>query len=301
MEKINETMVKKLAYEERLSLYRLAQKNEFSPEELPGVLQMVEELTEINLNSKDFDYKSMSILGIDNCCNFFKVLCQQYSELMINSVMDNEDSDYIANQKRMDIAIGSSFQGVKPRIVDIGLYDAAKIVDHIEAKNCLELFHGSMKMQDLQQVNTYAMFYTFADMYYAIRDMIEGKSYYDGQFMTEYRELSSEYEKESRVLMDNFMQRAKVFSRDTAKNQLLATLNEGIVELKNMLNNINKKDDLSRSYEELKEAYYKEYGYPQEPVQVAPAKNLTSEEYISELKDAYYKEHGYPQTTEKHM
>lgn len=239
MEKINESMVKKLAYEQRLCLYRLADsgsyrlQDDLSLEEIPGALHMVEELTEINLNSKNFDFKSVSVLGIDNCCNFFKVLCQQYSDLIKNS-LKGEDGDYIASQKRMDMVIGSAAQGVKPRIIDIGLYDAAKIVDDIEEKNCLELFHGSMKGQDLQQVNTYAMYSTFADMYYAIRDLIEGKTYYDGQFMNEYRELPEEYEKQSQGLIDAYMQRSKVSSKDIAKEQLLATLNEGMSELKNI-------------------------------------------------------------------
>lgn len=300
MERINEAMVKKLAYEERLCLYRLAQKNELSSEEIPGVLHMVEALTEINLNSKNFDFKSMSVLGIDNCCNFFKILCQQYSDLITNSIKD-ADADTIANQKRMEIVIGSSYQGVKPRIIDIGLYDAAKIVDGIEEKNCVELFNGSMKGQDLQQVNTYAMFSTFADMYYAIRDLIEGKTYYDGQFMTEYRELPVEYEKESQGLIDAFMQRSKVSSKDIAKEQLLTTLNEGVSELRNMLSSITKKEESSDYYEKLKEDYYKEHGYPQQPVQEEPKRDVTTEEYIEELRESYYKEHGTPENTGRHM
>jgi len=290
MEKINESMVKKLAYEQRLCLYRLA--DELSPEEIPGVLHMVEGLTEINLNSKNFDFKSVSVLGIDNCCNFFKVLCQQYSDL----ITKGEDAYYI----RMDMLIGSSAQGVKPRIIDIGLYDAAKIVDDIEEKNCLELFHGSMKGQDLQQVNTIAMFNTFSDMYYAIRDLIEGKTYYDGQFMTEYRELPVEYEKESQALIDAFMQKSKVSSKDVAKEQLLKALNGGILELKNMLEIINKKEK-SDVYEKLKEDYYKEHGYPQKQVQEEPKRDITTEEYIEELRDAYYREHGTTENTGRHM
>lgn len=300
MKKINESMVKKLAYEERLCLYRLAQKNELSSEEIPGVLYMVEKLTEINLNSKNFDFKSMSILGIDNCCNFFKVLCQQYSDLITNSIKDT-DADVIANQKRMDIVIGSLYQGVKPRIIDIGLYNAAKIVDDIEEKNFLKLFHGSMKGQDTQQVNTYAMFSTFADMYYSIRDLIEGKTYYDGRFMTENRELPVEYEKESQELIDSFMQRAKISSKEVAKNQLLTTLNEGISELKNMVNSVNKKGESGEYYEKLEEDYYKEHGYPQKTSQEESKRNITSEEYIGELKESYYKEHGTPENIGRHM
>lgn len=54
------------------------------------------------------------------------------------------------------------------------------------------------------------MFSTFADMYYAIRDLIEGKSYFDGLFMTEYRELPDEYENQmylqKLLLKSNYLQ-----------------------------------------------------------------------------------------------
>lgn len=68
MEKNNELMVKRLAYEERICLYRLALKNEFSSDEIPGVLQLTEELSEVYLISKKCNYKSRVVLDlIDNC------------------------------------------------------------------------------------------------------------------------------------------------------------------------------------------------------------------------------------------
>lgn len=238
MEKINELMVKRLAYEERIALHRLALKNEFSSDEFPGVIQLTEELSEVYLTSKGFDSKSMSVLGIDNCCNFFRSLCEQYSDLVTNI----EDGDYIAGQKRMDIVVGG-YPKVKPRIINVGLYDSAKLVDDKVEKNCIEFINGPMKGQDIKQVNTYAMFSTFADMYYAIRDLIEGKSYFDGLFMTEYRELPDEYEKQSQQLIADFMKKSNVSSEIVAKEQLLATLYEGVSELKNIISSFNKKEE----------------------------------------------------------
>lgn len=263
MKKINETLSKQLAYEERLCLYRLAQKKEFSADEVFGVLQMVEDLTKVNLTSKGFDAKTVSALGIDNCCNFFKVLCQQYSDL----ITMGEDGEYIAHQKRMDVAIGTQIQRVAPRIIDIGLYDSAKKVDDAISENFIELMNGSMKGNEDTMVYQYAMFNTFAEMYYSIRDLIEGKTYYDGQFMTEHRELPSEYEQQSQSLLNAFMVRSKVASIDVAKSQLLTALNEGIELLKNIPLENQMEDAYARSaakrIEELKKAYFEEHGYPE--------------------------------------
>ena len=83
-------------------------------------------------------------------------------------------------------------------------------IDGKVEKNCIEFINGPMKGQDLKQVNTYVIFSTFADMYYAIRDLIEGKSYFDGLFMTEYRELPDEYENQmylqKLLLKSNYLQ-----------------------------------------------------------------------------------------------
>ena len=224
---------------------------------------MVEDLTEINLKSKGFDAKSISTLGIDNCCNFFKTLCQQYSDL----ITMGEDGDFIANQKRMDVAIGTQNQGVKSRIIDIGLYDSAKKVDSVISENFIELMNGSMKGNKDTMVYQYAMFNTFAEMYYSIRDLIEGKTYYDGQFMTENRELPSEYEQQSQNLLNAFTNRAKVPSIDVAKSQLLNALNEGIESLKNIPLEKQMEDayasNIAKKIEELRKAYFEEHGYPE--------------------------------------
>ena len=55
-----------------------------------------------------------------------------------------EDGDYIAGQNRMDIVIGG-FPKVKPRIIDIGLYDSTKVVDDKVEKNCIEFINGPMR------------------------------------------------------------------------------------------------------------------------------------------------------------
>lgn len=262
MKKVNKALMRKLAYEERLGLYCLAQNKEINNEEIFGSLQMVEDLTKLNLTSNGFDAQSMSVVGIDTCCNYFKTLCEQYRDLIVNG----EDGKYIAHQRRMDIVIGSTPQQVKPRIVDIGLYDAAKIIDDAISDNYIELIEGSMKGNDDKRVYQYAMFNTFAGMYYQIRDLIEGKSYYDGQFMTENRELPEEYERQSQGLISSFMERAKVTSSEVAKNQLLNALNEGISSLKNIplensLDNVNQKNN-AQKIEELRQAYFAEHGYP---------------------------------------
>ena len=262
MKKVNESLMRKLAYEERLSLYRLAQKNEIGNEEIFGSLQMVEDLTKLNLTSTGFNVESMSVVGIDTCCNYFKTLCEQYRDLIVNG----EDGEYIAHQRRMNIVVGSTPQQVKPRIIDIGLYDAAKIIDNAIADNYIELIEGSMKGNDDKMVYQYAMFNTFAGMYYSIRDFVEGKSYYDGQFMTENRELPEEYERQSQGLISSFMERAKVTSPEVAKSQLLNALNEGISSLKNIpldnsLDNANQKN-IAQKIEELRQTYFAEHGYP---------------------------------------
>lgn len=224
MKKINEYLIKRLSYEMRLAVYRLVEKKEIKENEFFGALQLVEEFTKINLVSNGFDAQSMSVVGIDTCCNYFKALCQQYCDLKSN---DNY-GEYIAHQKRFDVVIGSKIQSIKPRIIDIGLYDSAKVMDEIVSNNFAELINGSMKGNNSEQVYQYAMYNTFADMYYSIRDLIEGKSYYDGQFMTTYRELPFEYENESQRLINSFKERAIIQSPETAKNQLINTLNEGI-------------------------------------------------------------------------
>ena len=248
MKRINELLIRKLAYEIRAALYRLAQDNQISSKEIFGSFQMIEKLTKINLTATDFNAKNMSVVGIDTCCNYFKALCEQYRDLSINS----EDGKYIAHQRRMDIVVGSIPQQVNPRIIDIGLYDAAEIINKTIIDNYNELIEGSMKGNSDKMVYKYAMLNTFAEMYYSIRDFVEGKSYYDGKFMTENRELSEEYERQSQDLIISFMKRANISSLEVAKSQLLKTLNEGINTLKsipldnslyntNQINNYSKK------------------------------------------------------------
>ena len=189
----------------------------------------------------------MSVVGIDTCCNYFKALCEQYRDLFVNS----EDGKYIAHQRRMDIAVGSIPQQVNPRIIDIGLYDAAEIINKTIIDNYNELIEGSMKGNSDKMVYKYAMLNTFAEMYYSIRDFVEGKSYYDGKFMTENRELSEEYERQSQDLIISFMKRANISSLEVAKSQLLKTLNEGIntltsIPLDNSLYNTNQINNYSK-------------------------------------------------------
>lgn len=263
MKNINETLMRKLAYEIRLGIYSLAKNKDIGIEEILGSLQMVEDLTKINLTSNGFDARSMVVVGIDTCCNYFKSLCQQYHDLIVNG----EDGEFIAHQKRMNIVVGSIPQQVKPRIIDIGLYDSAKIADDSIIENFIELINGSMKGNSDKQVYQYAMFNIFAGMYYSIRDFIEGKSYYDGQFMNEYRELPNEYESQSQKLISSFIERAKIDSSEIAKTQLLNTLNEGISALTNIpfekSDELTNEKDIAKKIEKLKETYYAEHGYPE--------------------------------------
>ena len=71
---INEEMVKRLAYEERLAIYRLASKKEIPLDQVEMNMYMVEALTKLELEGKDFTFETVSILGIENCCRFFKAL-----------------------------------------------------------------------------------------------------------------------------------------------------------------------------------------------------------------------------------
>ncbi len=227
MKRINEDLVRNLAYEERLVLYRIAQNHDIEEGETFGVLHMVEDLTKVNLTAHDFDFEAIAALGIDNCCSYFKALCEQYLEFKTNG----EDGEFLAHQKRFNVVMGDEFRQVKTRIVDIGLYSCAKVIDDTIDDNYDELIHGSMSGNDVDIVRRYALVSAFADMYYAIRDYIEGKSYYDGQFMTEYRELGDDYLRYSHGLLDAYMRREKISSKEEAKNALMVLLNEGVIAL----------------------------------------------------------------------
>lgn len=263
MKKVNKILMRKIAYEERLGIYRLAQNEKIENEEIPDLLKKVEELTEVNLSSAGFDAQSIRVVGIDNCCNYFKSLCQQYYDLVVNS----KNGEFITNQERMDITIGLPSHQSKPKTIDIGLYDSSKIMDGAITENYIDLVNETMHLNSDMQNYKYALFSTFANIYYSIRDFIEGKTYYDGQFMTEYRELPSEYNNLSQELISSFMEKTKIDSPEVAKTQLLSTLNDGI----NILTNIpfvksvelaNEKN-LEKKIEELKQVYYAEHGYPE--------------------------------------
>lgn len=223
MKKINEFLVQRLAYEKRLCIYILAQKKEISQDEIESYMYDIEHLTKINLSAKDFTFETISQLGLNNCCTFFKALCEQYS-LLANP--DNEFSSDVARQHRCDIEISSKF-GKKGRKMDIGLYDCASLVDKIIDSNYNELKDGCMKGNPDDSIYRYAQISTFASMYYRLRDVIEGKSYYDGLFMTEYRELPIEYEAKSNGIISSYA-RCENISNEEAKTMLLDTLNQGM-------------------------------------------------------------------------
>ena len=113
--------------------------------------------------------------------------------------------------------------------MNIGLHDASHVVDRMITSNYKELREGSMQGNPDDVIYTYAFYNTFANAYYHLRDLIEGKPYYDGEFMTEYRRLEGYEEDSANILAQVAMQRGVPVA--TAKKYLLGLLNSGIESL----------------------------------------------------------------------
>ena len=226
MKKITEDLVKKLAYEERLCIYTLARKGEISPNEIENYMYAVENLTKINLSGINFDFETVNQLGIDNCCAFFKALCEQYSKL---ASPDNEFARYEASQVRCEVEVPGSNNAV-PQKMSIGLHDCASMVDKAIDENYNELKVGCMYGNSDESIYRYAQVGTIADVYYRIRDLIEGKNYFDGKFMSEYRELGPVFASQSDTLIANYARRKNI-SKEEAKQELRQTLDDGFAAL----------------------------------------------------------------------
>lgn len=226
MKKITEDLVKKLAYEERLCIYALARKGEISSREIENYMYAVENLTKINMNGINFDFETVNQLGINNCCTFFKAICEQYSKF---ASPDNEFARYEASQVRCEVEVPGSNTTV-PQKMSIGLHDCASLVDKAIDENYNELKTGCMYGNPDESIYRYAQVGTIADVYYRIRDLIEGKSYYDGKFMTEYRELSPVFASQSDTLIVNYARRKNI-SKEEAKQELRQTLDDGFAAL----------------------------------------------------------------------
>lgn len=229
MERINKNLVSMLAYEERLGIYRIAQNGDIEPNEVFGALLKTAQLSNVVALSDSFDFTSISALGLENCCNFFKALCDQYVTLKDDSF----GGEYSSSQQRFAVDIGSKYSSFKTRTIDIGLYDAAQKIDEVVKRNFALLKNGSMSGNSDETVYRYAQFATFADTYYNLRDCIEGKSYYDSSFMRSYRELPKEYEKASHnLLLEAAVE--KDFSVSDTKQRMLKILDSGIDTLQRL-------------------------------------------------------------------
>lgn len=226
MKRIVEDLVKKLAYEERQCIYGLARKGEISQNEIENYMYVVESLTRINMTGFNFNFETVNQLGIDNCCAFFKAICEQYSKF---ANPNNEFAEYEAHQERCEIEVPGS-NAKAPKKMSIGLYDCASIIDKAIDENYNELKNGCMYGNSDETVYRYAQVNTFADVYYRIRDLIEGKSYFDGKFTSEYRELPTGFVSESDTLISSYAHRKNI-SKEDAKKELLQTLADGFTAL----------------------------------------------------------------------
>ena len=170
-------MVKRLAYEERLCLYRLVSgknKNlDFNSKKLDKILFKVADLTEITVNDKNFNFENIWNLGLENCCNYFLALCEQYKMFKDSS---EEFSDYNANQRRVYVVIALDSYDKNEVKSDIGLYEAAEKIDEVVQYNFDVLQKESLSNNFASNIMILAIMSTFFDMYYQLRDIIEGKS-----------------------------------------------------------------------------------------------------------------------------
>lgn len=231
MKSITESMVKRLAYEERLCLYRLVSgknKNlDFNSKKLDKILFKVADLTEITVNDKNFNFENIWNLGLENCCNYFLALCEQYKMFKDSS---EEFSDYNANQRRVYVVIALDSYDKNEVKSDIGLYEAAEKIDEVVQYNFDVLQKESLSNNFASNIMILAIMSTFFDMYYQLRDIIEGKSYYDGRFMNEYRELPLNYENSSDELL-SAIAKSKEMSVKDVKEYLINKLDRGITDL----------------------------------------------------------------------
>lgn len=229
MEKIEKKLAKMLAYEERLSIYCLIKNKEIQEEDIENYMYMIEFLTKLNLTTEGFDYETISLLGIDNCCNFFEALCRQYS-MHVNP--DDEFASYVAYDEKFDVRIPGVFCGGISKRASVGLYDAASFIDKTIDTN-YEVLKNDVFSNNLDDiVYKYARAWTFSHMYLHIRDFIEGETYFDTDLMQSYRILSLEHKKQSDDLIGDFA-RVEGISIVDAKKKLLDTLNNGVALLVN--------------------------------------------------------------------
>ena len=244
MNSISENMVRRLAYEERLCLYRLfsdkKNKLNFNSDDLKVIMHKVANFTEINVKGKNFNINNIYELGLENCIDFFSALCEQYKILKDSK---DEFSDYRAHGKRIGVVI-NSLGPAKLINSDIGLYNSAKVIDGIVQDNFRKLRDDNLSNNTDDHLMKLAVMTTFASMYYQLRDVIEGKSYYDGKFLNEYRELPVEYEKSSLELLE-YIAKTKSKSVFDVKKEMLGKLDQGINDLITATQYINQDDKKS--------------------------------------------------------
>lgn len=223
MRSVSELLVKNLSYEERKAIYDYSQfSSDIEKREFYGLLRIIEQLTRVNLTSSGCDFNSINILGLENCCNYFKVLCEQFSKFKVL-----ENSNCIIRPVEFDIIIENIKANNKKRVLSVNLYDDSKNIEKIVSDNFEKLKSKMNKDLDDWYMYKLAILATFAHAYYELRDLLEGKSYFDAEFLTEYRELPKEYAELSFQLLYRASRLRGETISDTREN-LLEILNKGM-------------------------------------------------------------------------
>ena len=208
MKKIQPYLTRVLAQE--METGYLAEAVNIPNDELAESIEKICQIKDIQYSGERFDLSTVMVLGIDNCCSFFKTVCQEYG---------NYKGIKTKGKDKLTLNIVG-----RDHISDISYYNIPKKIDEMVEAN-----FNILKKRDKGNNPDYDLYEkvvinTFASFYYGIRDVLEGKSYYD-QYNTS-RELPDYYIYSQDDL--DIIANQKGVPRDLLKEDLLEQLDSGI-------------------------------------------------------------------------